>query len=275
MHTFSASLTCLAAKRSLDRNVATPCGVTLLSTGSLALLLTLALGACGGGADGANGTNGTNGLTTLVLATAEPAGAHCAAGGAKISAGLDTNADGTLVSTEISSTQYVCKGSAAAAGTNGTTSLVRMSAEAAGANCAASGTLIGAGLDTNGNGVLDSAEVTSTTYVCAGSTGAAGATRASGATGSTGTAGTPGATGATGANGLTSLIALVTEPAGLNCTFGGQKATAGLDANRNGVLDASEITTTTYVCNGATGAAGTNGSTGATGATGPASPGST
>jgi len=58
----------------------------------------------------------------------------------------------------------------------------------------------------------------------------------------------------TGTPGLASLVAIVAEPAGANCAQGGSKATAGPDADGDGVLDPAEVTSTGYVCNGATGA---------------------
>jgi hypothetical protein len=59
--------------------------------------------------------------------------------------------------------------------------------------------------------------------------------------------------GTTGTNGLNSLVQTSAEPAGANCTYGGTKFETGLDANRNGILDASEVIAaqTRYVCNGA------------------------
>ena len=66
------------------------------------------LAGCSGGSDGAagtngtngtngmNGTNGTNGRNSLIVQTAEPAGANCPAGGTRISAGLDANGNGQL-----------------------------------------------------------------------------------------------------------------------------------------------------------------------------------
>jgi hypothetical protein len=68
------------------------------------------------------------------------------------------------------------------------------------------------------------------------------------------------------------LILVVTEPPGANCATGGVAVSTGYDNNHNGVLDPSEILTTSYVCNGATGgtgATGAPGGVGATGATGP------
>src|SRR5438067_12700703 len=49
-------------------------------------------------------------------------------------------------------------------------SLVRVDAELPGANCPAGGVAILSGLDTDGDGYLDDAEVMSTQYVCNGQT---------------------------------------------------------------------------------------------------------
>ena len=56
--------------------------------------------------------------------------------------------------------------------------------------------------------------------------------------------------GPVGGTGLKSLIAMVIEPSGANCAYGGTKVTSGLDLNASGVLDANEVTDTGYACNG-------------------------
>jgi len=48
-------------------------------------------------------------------------------------------------------------------------------------------------------------------------------------------------------------VTLTNETAGAYCANGGTKICAGLDANRNGVLDTNEITTFNYICNGGIG----------------------
>ena len=68
--------------------------------------------------------------------------------------------------------------------------------------------------------------------------------------GDTGATGVTGATGAAGSGGLTSLIKVTNEPDGSNCDDGGIKVQTGLDSNQNNILDASEVVTTNYVCNG-------------------------
>jgi hypothetical protein len=129
-------------------------------------------------------------------------------------------------------------GATGATGAAGLNTLLRSSAEPSGSNCATGGIKIEAGLDTNGNSALDTAEISATAYVCNG---------ANGATGSNG------ATGANGTNGTSTLIASAAEPAGSNCPYAGSRITAGLDTNGNTTLDPSEITSSLYVCNGAPG----------------------
>lgn len=106
--------------------------------------------------------------------------------------------------------------------------------EAAGANCASGGSKVRAGIDLNGNAKLDADEPGNVAYLCSGA---------------------PGAPGAAGVPGRSALIALVVEAAGTNCAMGGNKAMAGLDDDGNGALDPAEVDTTGYVCHGATGAA--------------------
>ena len=126
-------------------------------------------------------------------------------------------------------------------GDNGLSARLLVTSEAPGSNCATGGSRIDAGLDANGNGVLDPSEATSTQYVCNG---------AGGATGGTGATGAPGATGAAG---TWLVIEMSNEAAGANCAAGGQRVRAGYDSNGNGVLDAPEVASTGYVCSGATG----------------------
>jgi hypothetical protein len=83
-----------------------------------------------------------------------------------------------------------------------------------------------------------------------------------GPAGKTGEAGAPGPAGADGhdgTNGLDALTATADEPAGADCATGGTKLTAGLDADRDGTLDPSEVdpALTRYICNGTSGASET------------------
>lgn len=51
-----------------------------------------------------------------------------------------------------------------------------------------------------------------------------------------------------------SLVNLVPEPAGSHCSSGGTAVQSGIDANRDGILAESEVTSTAYICNGDKGA---------------------
>ncbi len=213
---------------------------------SVALLACAAmLSACGG--------SGSNVLEARISVALEAPGGNCATGGSKITAGLDANGDGVLGASEVDSTQYVCNGPAGTPGVGGATgsmggigpagfnALVAMIDEPAGANCANGGKKLSSGLDSNGNGMLDPAEITSSSYVCNGSSG------------TNGTNGANGVNGNAGANGLSSLVAIVAEPVGTHCAAGGNKISSGPDVNANGVLDPAEVATTSYLCNGAAG----------------------
>ncbi|HVR21131.1 MAG TPA: hypothetical protein VMS65_15570 [Polyangiaceae bacterium] len=54
-----------------------------------------------------------------------------------------------------------------------------------------------------------------------------------------------------GANGKNSIAQTLPEPPGIECASGGQKVQTGVDENDDGALDDSEVTSTAYVCNGA------------------------
>src|SRR5690606_13721401 len=63
-------------------------------------------------------------------------------------------------------------------------------------------------------------------------------------------------------------VATPAEPDGGNCTNGGTRVDTGLDDNDNSTLDAGEIDTTPYVCDGAAGSDGTNSNDGTNGTNG-------
>lgn len=198
------------------------------------------------GTDGVNGSNGADGKSSL-MATADvaPGDSGCLAGGKAISIGLDEDGSGTLDPVEVASTQVICNGisgptgpagppgvageagPAGATGESGTTSLVSVEPVPSGsAFCPSGGQGVSSGLDTNGNGMLDAEEVQATQYVCNGKSGSAG---------------------------LNTLVGQAPEPAGAHCENGGILVTAGLDTDANGALDAGEVTSSSYVCNGAGG----------------------
>lgn len=107
-------------------------------------------------------------------------------------------------------------------GSNGLNSLIKTAIEQPGTNCPNGGYQLNFGLDSNNNGVLDNNEISSTEYLC----------------------------NTDPADGLTSLISTIIEQPGDNCVNGGYRLEVGLDSNANGLLDASEISTSEYLCNG-------------------------
>jgi hypothetical protein len=151
----------------------------------------------------------------LVRSDPEPQGPNCANGGTAIHEGVDDDGDGLLDDDEIDATTYVCNG------TPGTAALVVISAEAPGVNCTNGGSAVRTGTDVNANSVLDDDEVQQTIYVC------------------------------NGVDGSSQLVTTVQEPAGVNCTMGGIAILVGTDTDHDGMLDANEVTSTSYVCDGA------------------------
>lgn len=117
--------------------------------------------------------------------------------------------------------------------------------EPAGANCAAGGLRIVSGTDSDRDGTLAGNEIASTTYVC------------------------------DGAEGRSALLRLSVLAAGdANCPNGGTQIESGVDDGAggatagDGVLAASEVDATAYVCTGAAGPAGSGGCTVAAGDSG-------
>lgn len=189
----------------------------------------------------------------LVSVEDEAPGASCPAGGKRLLVGMDVSADGVLQAGEVASSAYVCHGTGPAGpqgpqgpagpagpggptGADGANSLLSITAEPVGANCATGGSRIQTGLDRDADGVLEAGEVTQSAYVCHGAQGAGGGT---------------GPTGPGGPDGRNSLLATSTEPPGANCTHGGTRVQSGLDADRSGALDPGEVAQTAYVCNAA------------------------
>jgi hypothetical protein len=194
------------------------------------IFLVLELAGCGGSStSAAQNSGGTNGEYSVAAVKDSAPASSCPNGGITVETGLDTNGNGVLDPSEVQNTQYVCNGSN---GTNGLMSLVSVTDEPAGSNCADGGKKISSGLDTNNDSIIEASEVTSTNYVCNGANGS------------------NGANGRNGTNGYNTLLATTSEPAGVNCTYGGLKITSGLDTNNDGTLEASEVTSTSYVCNG-------------------------
>lgn len=113
--------------------------------------------------------------------------------------------------------------------------LFDVSDEPAGANCANGGVRIDEGLDANGDGILQIAEINNTSFVCNGSDGT---------------------------DGLNVLTNVTPELPGANCANGGNRIDTGIDDDGSGTLEMGEIDNTFYVCNGAQGTPGTPGNDG-------------
>ena len=174
------------------------------------------------------GATGTDGAQAKIAVTPEPAGANCPNGGKRLDYGLDASGDGVRQASEIIGTRYACDG---AAGVSGRASLFLSTPEPAGLNCANGGQRLDEGRDADGNGTLDVAEISGTSYTC------------------NGAAGDDGVDGADGASHL-SLVDVVAEPAGANCAAGGSKITYGVDADGDSSLDPAEVKGARYACNG-------------------------
>jgi ELWxxDGT repeat protein len=120
--------------------------------------------------------------------------------------------------------------------------------------CNQGGVRLFAGLDLNANSVLDTEETHSTTVLC---------------NGPQGLSGPQGQPGTNGADAYAQVIESVSIPLGNStCPNGGTALSSGLDLNGDGLLDVSEVTTTSAVCNGTIGANGANGADGSSGVDG-------
>jgi subtilisin family serine protease len=151
---------------------------------------------------------------SLTRVTDEAAGANCAAGGVRIDTGIDNNGDLVLDEGEVISSGYVC---------NGLVSLVSVVDQPEGPICPSGGQRIRTGVDANGDGTLQDDEVGQEWIAC------------------------------NGLEGLVSLVKVTDEAAGATCVAGGSKIETGIDQDGNGVLDASEVQDTHYVCGGVEG----------------------
>lgn len=176
-------------------------------------------------------------IYTLMEPSPEPKGANCEYGGLKIEQGLDSNSSGSLDTTEIKKTTYLC-----AVRADGKTSMVISTPLAAGdKTCKWGGSKIITGLDQNDNKNLEESEIQSTGYSCKGEPGT------NGTNGSNGTNGTNGKDGANGINSLVKFSKVNAQESQTlsngNCMVGGVLFQTGLDTNQNGKLDTGEINT--------------------------------
>ena len=58
-------------------------------------------------------------MNALVVTTVEASGSNCASGGVKIQIGMDDDGDGSLSSSEVDQTVYVCDGTDGVDGSDG------------------------------------------------------------------------------------------------------------------------------------------------------------
>lgn len=108
-------------------------------------------------------------------------------------------------------------------------------------------------------------------YALNGTPGPQGEPGPPGEAGAPGPAGPEGVAGPAGPSGFNAAIATSVLSPGPECGTGGMRFSGGIDANRNGVLDAPEVDAalTRFVCNGAQGPQGLPGAAGPTGPAGP------
>ena len=183
------------------------------------------------GEDGKTGTNGTSTMINVVNSS------KCLNGGNTFEIGSDSDNDGSLSIAEVQVTVDICNGSEGPRGEqgqpgiNGTNgedgrkSLLLMSEEPHGSNCANGGTKIDVGIDVDLNGILDSKEIDQTQYVCDG-----------------------------GSSNNTMLTSISTPPENLGCDVGGQVIAHGLDNGdgsgtyANGALESGEIDSVVTFC---------------------------
>jgi MYXO-CTERM domain-containing protein len=152
-------------------------------------------------------------------------------------------------------------------------SLIKVTSEAEGGNCAKGGQRVDTGVDngdgdgTLGNGTLEEGEIDNTFYVCNGATGATGETGAPGNDGAPGQDGTNGTDGADGHNSLTDIFAANEA----DCPAGGVNIEVGLDNGDggetadDGLLGPGELDDAFMICHGLPGQDGADGADGADG----------
>lgn len=112
------------------------------------------------GVDGQDGADGANALTRTETV---PAGSTCPAGGVRMFSGTDDDGDGVLDPAEEDNSSVICDGQGGAV-----SALIETKSIPAGSTCPAGGTRIVFGLDADGDGVLDPAEVSGSSAVCNG-----------------------------------------------------------------------------------------------------------
>ena len=119
--------------------------------------------------------------------------------------------------------------------------------------CVSGGVTVNSGVDANHDLVLQNTEITGTQYICNGTNGVPGLS---------------GFNGLAGTSGLSALVVVSVELPGANCATGGTQVSAGFDTNQDKTLNASEVTSSNYICNGTNGSSGNSGVNGTAGLNG-------
>ncbi len=207
------------------------------------------------------------------------AGDVCEAGGLRIQTGNDEDGDGELSEAEVTASVNVCHGTQGSGnrGTNGNDGneglngeqgddgpdgddapvLLSSSAAAEVSVCPAGGTVIYFGADDDGNEILDSEEIDTSTTVCSGIGGGGACAPVMKVTALSGPS--PCAAGGV-------MVEYGADGGGDGTDgAGGAGGMSGLPVACDGLLDSSEVTATEVVCNGVDGADGTPGSDGENG----------
>ncbi|MCP3165399.1 DUF7151 family protein [Myxococcus qinghaiensis] len=192
----------------------------------------------------------------------EPPGDTCAHGGHAVLVGEDKNDDGQLSEDEVTATEYVCA-------TTFPGVLVRTRSVAPGKTCPAGGHVTQAGVDVNGNGILEEGEITREATGCLEPAPVLSAVvllgvREESECGSRAVYAVE--SGADlNANGALDddevrassrfcestariLMRQVEESPGVNCLSGGTAVISGEDSNQDNVLQEGEVFGTAYVC---------------------------
>jgi hypothetical protein len=125
------------------------------------LTTVVVLTACGGNSKPSENESASASASRSLLLTANDI--DCPNGGILVETGIDENDNGSLEDTEVDNVEKVCNG---ADGRDGLSALVNQMAESAGDNCAFGGVRFDVGIDSDHSGFLESAEVSSTEFIC-------------------------------------------------------------------------------------------------------------
>lgn len=239
------------------------------------ILSAMAVVSCGSVGNGSPGTTQDAGLDAstssggilVSQSTVSTGDANCPFGGAELQEGVDTNGNGVLDPSEVTSVVFICNGATGAQGQQGlqglpgeagvqgpvgpqgpqglpgapgaTNLVVQTSLPVGNGVCANGGVVVQSGLDLNGDLVLEPNEVLQTSYICNGISGWQGA---------------QGPSGAAGSNGNNAVVQTAPLPVGdTNCPNGGTEVTPCFISTVDQSLTCGEPS---FICNGLNGDAG-------------------